>query len=157
MQLKQLFDGDERGATPVIGIVLMVAIAVILAALVSTEALALGRHSAEAGPSAVIQFDYDASVTGTEGDAWGRDNTGGTYDGQLTISHEGGEAIPVGRLTLVGVDGTELAFSQPSGVGTHFDAGDELTVWVHEDDTVRIVWDSREGTKSTAVAVWEGA
>lgn len=152
MQLKQLFTKDDRGATPVIGIVLMVAIAVILAALVSTQTLALSRQSAEAGPSAVIQFDYDTTATGA--DAWSNADPGDPAYGLLTITHEGGESIPMDRLSLIGVDGAAALGFTAIGGDDYFDAGDEVTVWVHEDDTVRVVWDSREGTKSTAVAIW---
>lgn len=157
--------GDERAATPVIGIVLMVAIAVILAALIAPELLSLSRNSGEAGPSSVIKFDYTTSVAESEADSWGlQDNAGAPdYDGLLTITHTDGEPIPLNRLSLVGVtDRGDLSFADPSVTGTglddgQFNTGDEVTVWVNGDDTVRVVWDSREGTKTTAVAVWDGA
>jgi flagellin-like protein len=163
MQLRQILDGsgDERAVTPVIGIVLMVAVAVILAALIAPELLSLSRESGEAGPSSVIKFDYDA--TATDQDDWGNDDESGT--GLLTITHTDGEPIPLDRLTVRGASsGDDLAFSDSTvvsnGVGLddgQFNSGDEVTVWVNADDTVRIVWDSREGTKTTAVAVWDGA
>lgn len=161
MQLKQLLGrgGDERAATPVIGIVLMVAIAVILSALIAPELLSLSRNSGEAGPSSVIKFDYDASASGA--DDWGHPD--GSEAGLLTITHTDGEPIPIDRLTVRGASsGDDLAFSAASTTGTglddgQFNSGDEVTVWVDGDDTVRVVWDSREGTKTTAVAVWDGA
>lgn len=165
MQLTQLFGrgGDERAATPVIGIVLMVAIAVILAALIAPELLSLSRNSGETGPSSVIQFDYDTSTAESKPDAWGLQDDAGTpdYDGLLTITHTDGESVPLDRLSLVGVtDRSDLAFGVASGTGLsdgELNSGDELTVWVMGDDTVRVVWDSREGTKTTAIAVWDGA
>lgn len=162
MQYEQLLAAadDERGATPVVGIVLMVAIAVILAALISPELLSLSRQSGEAGPSAVVEFDFDQSVSDTQTDSWGNDGTAlGAGGGLLTITHAAGEGIPEGRLTLTGASsGADLAFTSASGPALsdgEFDTGDDLTVWVHEDDVIRIVWDSREGTKTTAVAVWD--
>lgn len=167
MQLRQILDGggDERAVTPVIGIVLMVAVAVILAALIAPELLSLSRESGEAGPSSVIKFDYDTSVDPDTADSWGvKDSATATdYDGFLTITHTDGEPIPLDRLDLRGVtDRPNLEFSNSSVTGTglddgQFNSGDEVTVWVNADDTVRVVWDSREGTKTTAVAVWDGA
>lgn len=159
MQLRQLLavDGDERAATPVIGIVLMIAVAVILAALISPQMLALSRESGEAGPQLVVDFDYDTSVSGAEPDSWG--NTKGSTTGLLTITHAAGEGVPAGRLTVVGLADGDQAFTNADNTNAlddgEFDSGDELTVWVHEDDVIRIVWDSREGTKTTAVAVWD--
>lgn len=162
MQYKQLLAvaDDERGATPVVGIVLMVAIAVILAALMSPELLSLSRQSGEAGPSAVVEFDFDQSVSPGQPDSWNNDGSSlGAGGGLLTITHAGGEGIPEGRLTVTGASSeADLAFTSASGPALsdgEFDSGDELTVWVHEDDVVRIVWDSREGSKTTAVAVWD--
>jgi flagellin-like protein len=155
MQFSQLFADDERAVTPVIGIVLMVAVAVILAALIAPELLSISRNSGEAGPQVVVQFDYDASATGdVDGkDSWGR-TKGAGHTGLLTFSHESGEPIPADRLTLVGVSGlSDKSFTTPMGTD-RFEKGETLTVWVNEGDTVRIVWDSREGTKTTAVAVW---
>lgn len=158
MQFNQLLAGgdDERAATPVVGIVLMVAVAVILAALIAPELLSLSRNSGEAGPNSVVEFDYDASASGD--DNWGNPDTSGT--GLLTMSHAGGDPIPADRLTLRGASsGSDLKFTDVTGTTAlddgQFDSGDELTVWVNEGDTVRVVWDSREGTKTTAVAVWD--
>lgn len=157
MQFNQLLAGgdDERAATPVVGIVLMVAVAVILAGLIAPELLNLTRQSGEAGPTAVIQFDYDSSVDPSTTDSWGNTKQAG-HTGLLTFSHESGEPIPAGRLTLVGVTDLPNNAFTASDLGTSdFDKGDTLTVWVNEGDTVRVVWDSREGTKTTAVAVWD--
>ncbi|EMA41669.1 type IV pilin [Halobiforma nitratireducens] len=56
---------DERAVSPVIGVILMVAITVILAAVIAAFVLDLGDTSAN--PSAGIQYDYsdddDWSVT----------------------------------------------------------------------------------------------
>ncbi|WP_181692455.1 type IV pilin [Natronomonas sp. LN261] len=50
MKLRQLFDGseDERGVSPVIGVILMVAITVILAAVIGTFVLGLGDQTSSA-------------------------------------------------------------------------------------------------------------
>ncbi|WP_247003684.1 type IV pilin [Halosolutus gelatinilyticus] len=54
----------ERAVSPVIGVILMVAITVILAAVIAAFVLDLGQ-SQSAGPAAGIQFDHEPSSTGT--------------------------------------------------------------------------------------------
>ena len=52
--LKEFVTGDERGVSPVIGVILMVAITVILAAVIGTFVLGLGdsvQQNAQAGVS----------------------------------------------------------------------------------------------------------
>ena len=53
---------DSRAVLPVIGVILMVAITVILAAVIGTFVLGLG-DSVESAPQASFNFDYDDSVT----------------------------------------------------------------------------------------------
>jgi flagellin-like protein len=54
MKLKQLFEaGEDRAVSPVIGVILMVAITVILAAVIGTFVLGLGEN-VESNPSAGI-------------------------------------------------------------------------------------------------------
>lgn len=52
---------EERAVSPVIGVILMVAITVILAAVIAAFVLDLGQ-SQTAGPAAGIQFDHDSSA-----------------------------------------------------------------------------------------------
>lgn len=61
MQLKNLLNNDENGGSravsPVIGVILMVAITVILAAVIGTFVLGLGDQVSESAPQANLQFD----------------------------------------------------------------------------------------------------
>lgn len=157
MQLTALY-ADEEAVTPVIGIVLVVAITVILASIIGVFAMGLGSRTTPEGPSVVVAFDYDGSAaSGT--DSWGR-SSGGAYDGLLTITHRSGSEVPPERLTLTGATGlSDGRFTDEDALDSQkfYDAGDELSVWVAADDTVRIVWRNPEGSKSTTVAVWTGA
>jgi len=71
---------EERGVSPVIGVILMVAITVILAAVIGTFVLGLG-DSLQQAPQA--QLDAE--------EASGDD---------LVISHNGGDAIPLGEIEV---------------------------------------------------------
>jgi len=56
MQLKQLSESDDRAVSPVIGVILMVAITVILAAVIGTFVLGLG-DSVSQQASASVSID----------------------------------------------------------------------------------------------------
>jgi flagellin-like protein len=56
MDLKQFFD-DEQAVSPVIGVILMVAITVILAAVIGTFVLGLGDQVQNTTPQASFGFD----------------------------------------------------------------------------------------------------
>jgi len=79
MKLKQLFT-DEDAVSPVIGVILMVAITVILAAVIGTFVLGIGSGQ-ETTPSASFEWEYDAdaatAVTATHngGETFNDENT----------------------------------------------------------------------------------
>ncbi|WP_123537135.1 type IV pilin [Halosimplex salinum] len=107
MQLKQLLDDDDA-VSPVIGVILMVAITVILAAVIASFVLGLGNQTSQGAPTATIGMDY------TEID----ENSGSGMDnwGVVKVSHNGGESISEDE---VYVRGTGFNAS-----GTHCSASD---------------------------------
>ena len=120
MKLQNLLDtpDDERAVSPVIGVILMVAITVILAAVIGTFVLGLG-DSVESAPQASFNFDYDSgnnnvTITHRGGD---NINTNGT---ELRIN---GTAVEDSGLTI---DGSSQSFANATG-GT-FQAGESVTV-----------------------------
>ena len=77
MNVDRLKNDDERGVSPVIGVILMVAITVILAAVIASFVLGLGGNN-EPAPSPTIQSEsaqqrVDFSLTG-----------GDDFDGNVT-------------------------------------------------------------------------
>jgi flagellin-like protein len=86
-QLKELVTGDERGVSPVIGVILMVAITVILAAVIGTFVLGLG-DSVQQNAQAGVSFEQTSSDTvvvtlnsmqrADSVSIEGQDNSGGT-------------------------------------------------------------------------------
>jgi len=79
---------DDRGVSPVIGVILMVAITVILAAVIGTFVLGLG-DSLQQAPQATLNAE-DASA-----DYDPANESGASLDGYqaFTISQDGGDAI----------------------------------------------------------------
>jgi len=85
MKLKNLFNDDDA-VSPVIGVILMVAITVILAAVIASFVLGLGDQN---NPAPTADFDFD----------W--ENTGSST-GPLTITHNEGDEIEVQNLYVRG-------------------------------------------------------
>ncbi|WP_255148982.1 type IV pilin [Halorarius halobius] len=90
MQLKNLLT-DEDAVSPVIGVILMVAITVILAAVIGTFVLGLGDQVQTSPPSANFQFEYGGSWvnSGTPSDS-----------GYVRITHSGGEDVEASNVNL---------------------------------------------------------
>ena len=84
MKLKNATQGDERAVSPVIGVILMVAITVILAAVIGTFVLGLGDQLGDSTPQA--SFDVD--------------NVDASAD-EITIRKTGGEDIAISDLRVV--------------------------------------------------------
>ncbi|MDZ7746553.1 MAG: type IV pilin N-terminal domain-containing protein [Halobacteriales archaeon] len=81
MNIKNLFE-DDSAVSPVIGVILMVAITVILAAVIGTFVLGLGSNISSA-PTTQFSFDYDTSGSPT-----------------ATITHDGGDSIDPAHLSV---------------------------------------------------------
>jgi len=86
MQFSKLFD-DDRAVSPVIGVILMVAITVILAAVIGTFVLGLGDQVQSTTPQASFGFDTE-------------DNKH-----YVTITHESGDTIDAANLQIKATTG----------------------------------------------------
>lgn len=110
MNLKSAFQDSERAVSPVIGVILMVAITVILAAVIGTFVLGLGDSLGDNQPTAQIGVDLEQNTS-----------TPANYD--LTIEHKGGDRIDSSTLDVIVTDedGTEISdtnlFTDPFTVG----------------------------------------
>ena len=157
---------DERAVSPVIGVILMVAITVILSAVIGTFVLGLGEQVSETPPQAQFTFEFNGS-------------TG------LNITHDGGDSLDAGTLNVtssvplaVSDDGTD--YIDANGVGTiddtdptsinlvtsnKFDSGDTIdagtTIYVITSSsetfagtTVRVVWSSPNSDRTATLARW---
>jgi len=84
MELTKLFTGDERAVSPVIGVILMVAITVILAAVIGTFVLGLGDNISEE-PRAGASFSQSGTdVTVTFSNAGNLDPVAITIEGDCS-------------------------------------------------------------------------
>jgi len=151
MDLKQLLS-DDRGVSPVIGVILMVAITVILAAVIGTFVLGLGSNVGNNSPSATFDYQY---------------NDWGSTDRGLNITDQGGDAIDQSTITVTVGDVTLYGDSEANASvdnvtasgwesGDQITAGDTLSAWQNSDsgnpfgnnEDAQIVWKSSGGSSA---------
>jgi flagellin-like protein len=156
MQFKQLI-ADDDAVSPVIGVILMVAITVILAAVIGTFVLGLGEQVQTTSPQASFGFSFDSSATAS-GDANCGDPS--SYDGTLTINHESGDEIPATQLSTAGSSdpnaNVDWDNSCASNLGSDISAGSSETFAVANSDTVRVTWESEDGESTSTLGKWDG-
>ncbi|MFA4935448.1 MAG: type IV pilin N-terminal domain-containing protein [Candidatus Methanoperedens sp.] len=106
------FNKNEEAVSPVIGVILMVAITVILAAVIA--AFVFGMGTPKVAPQASITITSASATTGN-----------------ITLSHAGGDAIDLNKVKAI-VDGTASQhniISLLNATGTQFfTAGDNLVI-----------------------------
>jgi flagellin-like protein len=181
MRIKQLFT-DDNAVSPVIGVILMVAITVILAAVIGAFVLDLGG-STTSTPQASWNFDQEVHDVADNGN----DVQSSDQFPEITVSHESGDKISDSRLDITvngnpGFTATTEADASTgalsfSGSGTEaFTAGNDVKAGtsvriVAEDadddgsvaaadtigsgDTIRIVWTSEDGGTSSVLQDYE--
>jgi flagellin-like protein len=144
MQLNELLT-DDRAVSPVIGVILMVAITVILAAVIGTFVLGLGDQVDENAPQASFSFEF-SSTGGFDGGS----------DDYVNLTHEGGDTLDNSTISIDGGDGG-LAPGSVNHPGDWDDgtieAGDVITYQaVDAGETVRVVWTNPNGGSTNTIA-----
>ena len=139
MQLKQLLTDDDA-VSPVIGVILMVAITVILAAVIAAFVLGLGDTN---DPAPNVSFDYDYNESNTS----------------LDVTVTSGDEFSSDRVFFRGdSDNSSSTWTTVSGTSVvDVTAGDTVQVTgVEPEDTVRIVFESQSGDTSSEIGKFEG-
>jgi len=132
MKIKKLLDSDNA-VSPVIGVILMVAITVILAAVIATFVLGLGDSLNNQAPQA--SFDFNP--------------------GSNEIVHDGGDELDGSTLSLSG----DLSINIKNDAT--FSAGDDLVddnstaeKEYSSSDTIRVIWTSPESGDSATIGAY---
>ncbi|SFR57563.1 flagellin N-terminal-like domain-containing protein [Halogeometricum rufum] len=130
MKLKQLFT-DDSAVSPVIGVILMVAITVILAAVIGTFVLNLGGSVSQTTPQASFGFDYNS--------------TG------INVTHETGDTIDISTATVRIVGGDDdVTWNEGD---QRISAGDmQVLKGYNNGETYRVVWESENGDNSATLS-----
>jgi len=153
MKLKQLLNDDDA-VSPVIGVILMVAITVILAAVIATFVLGLGDQVSNTSPQASFSFEWN----GASGE-----------EATLTVTHDGGETIQAQNLYIRGSEGTAgtgdnadlgkswAEYSSTAGATSEVQAGMSTGVDnIGSDGKISLVWQSSTGESSSTLKQWTG-
>ena len=138
MKPSNLFKTDDRAVSPVIGVILMVAITVILAAVIGTFVLGLGDSLGDNQPTAQLSVDID----------YENDN--------ISVEHNGGDAIAADELSVI-VNHAGDRYASNGTYGERFTVGDEFNAEVgHESSTdtvnqgddvrIRVIHESSQST-----------
>jgi flagellin-like protein len=129
MNNKKAFQDSERAVSPVIGVILMVAITVILAAVIGTFVLGLGDQIGEAQPTA--QLSLESQDLGD--------------DPSVTIVHNGGDELNGDDLSVT-INGS---VASDAGIDGTFSVGEEKTLsnsTISDGTTIRIIHDPSGST-----------
>lgn len=132
MQLRNLntLITDDDAVSPVIGVVLMVAITVILAAVIGTFVIGLGSET-DTVPQASLEFEYSS--------------------GSVTIVHDGGDTLDAATLAIEETNTSSDAQVTASG---DISAGDLVadSTSVDSGETLRVVYQHPDQDKSAVLA-----
>ncbi len=114
---------EDDAVSPVIGVILMVAVTVLLAATIGTFVLGVGQGTSSPTPQATWEFEYDGGGDGGF--------SAGSQDDSLTVTHGGGDTVE--NTLTVQVDGKRVDTSgdltyTPSAPSPPFGAGSSITV-----------------------------
>ena len=127
----ELFSNDDtRAVSPVIGVILMVAITVILAAVIGTFVLGLGQNVSQSTPQAQLSF----TVTGNN----------------LTIAHKGGDSITASNIKVTlknSATGDTVKFNPTNN--TKLSVGDSARI--HSTNTKATLYWPDDGSSKSSV------
>ena len=133
---------EEDAATPVIGVILMVAITVIMAAVIGTFVLGIGSQVSGNTPKVSFGFVFDGG---------GDDFNSGNSNDSVTITHRGGDGLDREEIT-VNVGGENVETNGPcydnddwpedieAGDKGKIDENDCSSLELESNDEVKVVW-----------------
>ena len=124
-RIKQLLGDDDSAVSPVIGVILMVAITVILAAVIASFVLGLGDQADDVSPNIMFDSDFDNS----------------SGNATLTVSTADGDADADTIYLRGDADGTAWAEENDDiSAGASITIGPESDIgWEDEDNVDEIV------------------
>ncbi|WP_435363387.1 type IV pilin [Haloarchaeobius sp. DYHT-AS-18] len=147
MQLRALVTDDDA-LSPVIGVVLMVAVTVVLSAAVGAFVLDIGSQVTQKSPNVVVGYDFAVDGSGTE---------------YVNLTHTGGDDVKSGNIevfvngTIAWNDGQQgsWAVGADDWAGGEITGGNQLvlqggTADVSTGDSVQVIW--RKGDSSSILS-----
>jgi flagellin-like protein len=140
MNIKSLLKDDDA-VSPVIGVILMVAITVILAAVIASFVLGLGDQNNPA-PTADFDFSYDNSTD------------------LVTVTHSNGDELQQSNVYIrgSGITGNGQVSSSYGLSGSTWSAGESIDVDADGNDvyTINVVWEDPDSDSTSTLSTDEG-
>lgn len=129
-----LLTDDTRAISPVIGVILMISLAVLIASMIGGFALGMGDNLQTNAPEATFTFDYNANA------------------GTISVTHDGGQPFSAENTQQVIIKQTGSTTASQvwidSTTGTFpLTAGDQLSpsFTLTSGDEIRVIWVSADG------------
>ncbi|WEL16747.1 Pilin/Flagellin, FlaG/FlaF family [Halorhabdus sp. SVX81] len=173
MDLKGYLFDDDRGVSPVIGVILMVAITVILAAVIATFVMNMGPNE-ETAPTTNWDVTGDTSSSGADVVTFTHDGGGGAdgaklyfvIDGATNVESNDGDSTDTDKLkseytweTLSGgttdVSASNSVEISPSNSNLEATDGNSLSNLDLDDASIDLVWRASNSDTSEILTSWE--
>jgi FlaG/FlaF family flagellin (archaellin) len=169
MDLKEFLHDSDDAVSSVIGVILMVAVTVILAAVIATFVLGIGDGVSNTAPQASFEFNYEQNgggsdelaITHSAGDTIAGENLNVTSTGAKT---EDDDSASVGTDVFTGTieAGTtatvnNTTFKRDSDSKVLSDAGGPDSKLNLSAATVRVVYIDSSSDSSATLGRWEGS
>ena len=133
---------EGRAVSPVVAVVLMLAITVMLMATVVPLVLGQSAQVTDPAPDAQLAFVYTEDVDMGDRDDLERTGNDVDADGKITVRFESGESVLADELNLTGTASAGKPVEDGIFVeGERLSPGSDITVWANRGDTLRVVWD----------------
>ncbi|MFB6227365.1 MAG: type IV pilin [Halobacteriales archaeon] len=154
---ERLFDGStDRAVSPVIGVILMVGITVVLAAVTGAFVLDMANSTGETSPRASLSVSADdpdsITIEHTGGDGLNSSETRLIVEagGTTTFDANGSDVLSVGEeatITLTASDdtvawGTNSTTYTTTGDADTFASGDEVTITIIDTTTQQQIYET---------------
>jgi len=142
MNIKKVFT-EDRAVSPVIGVILMVAITVILAAVIGTFVLNLGQEVQQSSPQATFDINSTDLANGSN----------------ATITHTNGDSIETANLYANGdinSSGSSVSSLANTISGDTMSAGESFEVEANSDSgTISVTWEATDGSSSATLQTFD--
>ena len=134
---------DDRAVSPVIGVILMVAITVIMATMIGSMFLDYAGQVSDQPPQAAFDYERDSAD-------------------EITVTHVSGERIDDETLRIT-VGGDEVypdpvSAASTDGWNSEIAVGDSIEInhtGAVSGDTVRLIWKNPSGQSANTLSTWE--
>jgi len=143
---------DDDAVSPVIGVILMVAITVILAAVIASFVLGLGDSADKVQPNSSFSFDSEDDGSGSNALVTATLTDGDTVEFDEIVLR--GSAVSEKELSTTGLSGDTWDVGQSIEIGDSGASGvssPDVDIAVSQGEELRIVWEELDGDNAATL------